>query len=161
VHRLDRDTSGVLLVSKNQKFARKLTELFRENRIKKTYLAVVDGKISKSGVIDNFLEKSFIGNEEKMRVSDTGQRAVTVYRPLKIMENGTLLELKPSTGRKHQLRAHCAEVLNAPSWGDKKYNQNSRHGELFLHAYKILIDEFGIEITAEIPQHFLEIISAC
>jgi 23S rRNA pseudouridine955/2504/2580 synthase/23S rRNA pseudouridine1911/1915/1917 synthase len=155
VHRLDKDTSGVLLVAKNQNFARKLTGLFRENKIKKTYLAIVDGKIAKSGTIDDFLEKSFVGNEEKTRVSDSGQRAITFYKPLKALGETTLLELKPSTGRKHQLRVHCAEVLNAPVLGDKKYNPNCRHKELFLHAHKVFIEELGVEITAEIPRHFL------
>jgi 23S rRNA pseudouridine955/2504/2580 synthase len=156
VHRLDRDTSGVLLVAKNQNYARKLTTLFRENKIKKTYLAIVDGKITKSGTMDTFLEKSFVGNEEKMRVSEFGQRAITAYKPLKSLENAALLELKPSTGRKHQLRVHCAEVLNAPIWGDKKYNKNCRHRELFLHAHKIFIEDLGVEITAEIPRYFQE-----
>ncbi|MDR0968708.1 MAG: RluA family pseudouridine synthase [Holosporaceae bacterium] len=158
-HRLDKDTSGVLLIAKNQNFARKLTTLFRENKIKKTYLAVVEGKITKPGIVDGFLEKSFIGNEEKTRIAESGQRAITAYKPLKtIDENATLLELKPSTGRKHQLRVHCAEVLNAPILGDKKYNKNCRHKELFLHAYRVFIEGLGIEITAEPPEYFQEIL---
>ncbi|MDR1235738.1 MAG: RluA family pseudouridine synthase [Holosporaceae bacterium] len=154
VHRLDRDTSGVLLIAKNQKSARKLTGLFRENKIEKTYLAMVDGKILHPGVTDNFLIKSFVGNQERMIVSDSGQRAITKYKPLKIIENYTLLELKPKTGRKHQLRVHCADVLHAPILGDKKYNANPRHKELFLHAHKIFIDDLKIEIVADIPPHF-------
>ncbi|MDR1333787.1 MAG: RluA family pseudouridine synthase [Holosporaceae bacterium] len=155
VHRLDQDTSGVLLIAKNQKFARKLTELFRENKIKKTYLAVVDGKVSQAGTIDNFLLKSFVGDQERMRVSPEGQRSITNYRPLKIIaENYTLLELNPQTGRKHQLRVHCAEVLRAPVLGDRKYHPNPRHKELFLHAHKVFIDDLKIEITADIPSYF-------
>ncbi|MDR2645874.1 MAG: RluA family pseudouridine synthase [Holosporaceae bacterium] len=154
VHRLDKDTSGVLLIAKNQKFARLLTGLFRENKIKKTYLAVVDGKISSAGTIDNFLEKSFVNNEEKMRVSSSGQRAITTYKPLKYIGNNTLLELKPFTGRKHQLRVHCATVLNAPILGDKKYGKNFSGERLFLHAYKVFINDLEIEITAEIPEYF-------
>jgi 23S rRNA-/tRNA-specific pseudouridylate synthase len=156
VHRLDRDTSGILLIAKNQNFARKLTELFRENKIKKTYLAAVDGKISHSGTIDNFLIKSLFGNLERMNVSKTGQRAVTNYRPLKIIENYTLLELKPKTGRKHQLRVHCADVLRAPILGDIKYNPEPKYPELFLHAYKIFIEDWNIKIVADIPRHFSE-----
>ncbi|MDR2780903.1 MAG: RluA family pseudouridine synthase [Holosporaceae bacterium] len=156
VHRLDQDTSGVLLIAKNQKFARKLTEMFRENKIQKTYLAVVDGKISQSGIIDNFLMKSFIGNQERMIVSETGQRAVTAYRPLKVIEDYTLLELKPSTGRKHQLRVHCADVLHAPILGDRKYGSNPRHKDLFLHAHKVVIDDWEIDIAADIPPYFFK-----
>jgi 23S rRNA pseudouridine955/2504/2580 synthase len=156
VHRLDKDTSGVLLIAKNQQTARKLTELFRENRIKKTYLAIVDGKVHQSGVIDNFLKKSLMGNEEKIRIFDFGQRAITAYKPIKIVKGCTLLELRPLTGRKHQLRVHCTEVLNAPILGDRKYNPNFRHEELFLHAYKIFIEDWEVEISAEIPEYFTQ-----
>ena len=160
VHRLDKDTSGILLIAKNQEFARRLTKLFRENKIKKTYLAIVDGKIYKPGTIDNFLEKSFIGNEEKVRVSHSGKRAITLYKPLRLIENNTLLELNPFTGRKHQLRVHCASCLGAPILGDRKYNYHARHRELFLHAYRIFIEDLGVETTAEIPPYFQKIISS-
>lgn len=167
VHRIDKNTSGVLLIAKDQKTAEKLTELFRENKIKKTYLAVVDGKIKTSGIIDNFLTKAMVDNEEKMRVATEGKHAITEYRPIKpvnkLINNSkdedfyyTLLELKPQTGRKHQLRVHCAEVLKTPILGDDKYNKNATHKELFLHAYKVKIDELGIEITAPLPAYFPE-----
>ncbi|MDR0580905.1 MAG: RluA family pseudouridine synthase [Holosporaceae bacterium] len=160
VHRLDKDTSGVLLIAKNQKFARLITGLFRENKIKKAYLAVVDGKISSSGTIDNFLEKSFVSNEEKMRVSSAGQRAITTYKPLKHIGNNTLLELKPFTGRKHQLRVHCATALNAPILGDRKYNKNFSEERLLLHAHKVFINDLKIKVIAEIPEYFKKIISS-
>ncbi len=153
VHRLDKDTSGVLLIAKGQQAARKLTQLFRENKIQKTYLAIVDGKIKKAGVINNFLEK---GNDEKMHVATKGQKAITNYKPLKSVGYNTMLELKPHTGRKHQLRVHCAEELKAPILGDKKYNKNPQHNKLFLHAYKLQIED--IEITAELPEHFQKMI---
>ncbi|MDR2766059.1 MAG: RluA family pseudouridine synthase [Holosporaceae bacterium] len=154
VHRLDKDTSGLLLVAKNQTAARRFTGLFRENKIHKTYLAVVDGLITTSGRIENFLEKSFIDDEEKMRVSESGLLAVTEYRPLKSSNGHTLLELKPSTGRKHQLRVHCADVLDTPILGDVKYHSNSQHRRLFLHAQKIFIEELETEIEAPPPAHF-------
>ena len=153
VHRLDKDTSGVLLIAKGQQSARELTRLFRENKIQKTYLAIVDGKIKKAGVINGFLEK---GNDEKMHVAAEGQKAVTNYKPLKSVGYNTLLELKPRTGRKHQLRVHCAEALKAPILGDKKYNKNPQYNKLFLHAYKLQIGDVGI--TAELPEHFRKMI---
>jgi 23S rRNA pseudouridine955/2504/2580 synthase len=158
VHRIDKDTSGILLIAKNLKPARALTGLFRENKIKKTYIAVVDGKIKKSGIIDNFIEKAMISNEEKMRVSDVGRQAVTKYRPLRQESDQedfrryTALELIPSTGRKHQLLVHCSEVLKAPILGDKKYNKNRTHKKLFLHAYKVEIED--LRIIAPIPEYF-------
>ena len=154
VHRLDKDTSGVLLIAKNKQTAKKITALFRENKIQKTYFAVVNGLIKSGGIIDNFVAKTFVGNEEKMTVSEIGQRAITEYKPVKTIGQNTLLELKPKTGRKHQLRVHCADCLNAPILGDKKYNKSCSHNELFLHAYKIQIKEWKIEITADIPSYF-------
>ena len=159
VHRLDKDTSGVLLIAKNRNYARKLTQLFRDGKIQKTYWAIVDGKINKSGVIRNFIGKSFVSGEERMAVveEDRGKSAVTEYHPIKKVGYFTLLELKPKTGRKHQLRVHCAEVLKAPILGDKKYNKNLQHKNLFLHAQKLEIPELGIQIEAPLPQHFKEI----
>lgn len=156
VHRLDKDTSGVLLVAKNQQWARKLTAMFREGKIKKTYLALVDGKIKSPGVIDDYLEKSFVGNEEKMRVTKSadGLHAVTYYTPRQMIGYNTLLELNPQTGRKHQLRVHCAEELHAPIIGDRKYNPNTTEKNMFLHAYKIYLSQLNIEITAELPKYF-------
>jgi len=160
VHRLDKDTSGVLLIAKNQLWARKLTGMFRDNEIKKTYLAIVDGKIKSAGTINDYIEKSFIGNEEKMCVTkNEGLQAVTHYRPLQKVGFHTLLELRPDTGRKHQLRVHCASELNAPILGDYKYNPNALGSNMFLHAYKIFIKPLGIEITAELPDYFKEQIS--
>ncbi|MDR3155684.1 MAG: RluA family pseudouridine synthase [Holosporaceae bacterium] len=193
VHRLDRETSGVLLVAKTQPMARRLTQLFRENKIHKTYLAVLEGVIKKSGIIDNFLEKSFLGNEERMRIATPRQnpgarRAITHYYPLQTAGKYTLAELKPLTGRKHQLRLHCAGVLHAPILGDAKYGKmatkkrsvaaaaamitNERvpeaasaasmdfpKGFLFLHAHEIFLEEWNIKITAPLPQHMLQAIT--
>ncbi len=158
VHRLDKDTSGVLLIAKNRSYARKLIQLFRDGKIQKTYWAIVDGKISNSGVIRNFIGKSFISGEEKMTTveKDNGKLAVTEYRPIDRVGYFTVLELKPKTGRKHQLRVHCAEVLNASILGDKKYNKNVQHENLFLHAKQLEIAELGIQIEAPLPQHFEE-----
>lgn len=160
VHRIDKDTSGILLIAKGRLAAQKLTRLFRENKIHKTYLAIVDGKIKTAGTIDNFLEKSIISGEEKIRIAinEDGLHAITKYFPKKISDPQfkycTLLELHPQTGRKHQLRVHCAEALHAPILGDKKYNKNLMHRELFLHAYKVDIEEIGVKITAPLPEYF-------
>ncbi len=154
VHRLDKDTTGVLLIAKTLKSARELTKLFRENQIHKTYWALVDGKISKSGMISNYLTKSFVSGEEIMTVASDGLKAVTKYNPLQRVGYFTLLELKPGTGRKHQLRVHCATSLNAPILGDRKYNKNCSHKNLFLHAKQIEIPSLKLTITATLPEHF-------
>lgn len=163
VHRIDKDTSGILLIAKGRLAAQKLTRLFRENKIHKTYLAIVYGKIKSAGIIDNFLQKTIIGGEEKIKIAinGDGQRAITKYFPKKISNQQfkyyTLLELHPQTGRKHQLRVHCADALHTPILGDKKYNKNSEHRELFLHAYKVSIKEMRVEITAPLPKYFSKI----
>lgn len=161
VHRLDKDTSGVLLVAKTQKYARKLTQLFRDGKIKKTYWAIVDGKINKSGVIRNFIGKSFVSGEERMTVTDekNGKLAITRYAPVNRVGYYTLLELNPETGRKHQLRVHCAEVLKAPILGDKKYNKSVQHKNLFLHARQLVIPDLNFKIEAPLLQHFLNMIN--
>lgn len=158
VHRLDKDTSGILLVAKNQKSARELTRLFREGKIKKTYFAIVDAKISHSGTIKNFIGKSFVSGEERMTSVDenSGKSAITKYVPIKVFGNFTMLELKPQTGRKHQLRVHCFENLNAPILGDKKYNHNCFHDKLFLHACRLEIPKLKIKIEAPLPEYFKE-----
>ncbi|MBR1734882.1 MAG: RluA family pseudouridine synthase [Alphaproteobacteria bacterium] len=164
VHRIDKNTSGILLIAKNSLSARKLTKLFREKKIHKTYYAIVDGKIKTSGTIRNFLQKTIVGNEEKIQITqnNAGQYAITTYIPHEInvpeFKYYTLLELYPETGRKHQLRVHCAEALHAPILGDRKYNKHSIHKQLFLHAYKVKIDELNIEITAELPKYFPSLI---
>lgn len=159
VHRLDKDTSGILLIAKGVAAARKLTELFRAKKIQKTYWAVVDGKISDSGVIDNYVEKTFVSGEELMAVTDSadGQQAITEYRPIKRVGYYTLLELLPKTGRKHQLRVHCAQVLNAPILGDVKYNWNNQHKHLFLHAKRVEISSLKVSIEAPLPEYWKQI----
>lgn len=156
VHRLDKDTSGVLLVAKNQKYARKLTQLFRDGKIKKTYWAIVDGKIKEAGVIRNFIGKSFVSGEERMTVVDEeqGKAAITRYCPVDRVGYYTLLELNPETGRKHQLRVHCADVLRAPILGDRKYNRNVQHKNLFLHAKQLKISELNLLLEAPLPEYF-------
>ncbi|MBQ7673686.1 MAG: RluA family pseudouridine synthase [Alphaproteobacteria bacterium] len=165
VHRIDKDTSGILLIAKNTLSAQKLTRMFREEKIHKTYFAIVDGKIKSNGIIDNFLHKTMVGNEEKIQITKddkSGQRAITKYFVRKIIntpgfEYYTLLELQPQTGRKHQLRVHCADALHAPILGDRKYNKHPIHKQLFLHAYKVEIDGTNIEITAKFPEYFPDI----
>jgi 23S rRNA pseudouridine955/2504/2580 synthase len=161
VHRIDKDTSGILLIAKNRKTATSVTKLFRENKIQKTYMAVVDGKIKTSGTISNFLKKIAIGNDEKVRISEDGQLAITKYRPLNIIDDidgnfrhYTLLELTPLTGRTHQLRVHCASALKSPILGDKKYNDRllTVHKKLFLHAHSIIIND--LRILCPVPDYF-------
>jgi 23S rRNA pseudouridine955/2504/2580 synthase len=167
VHRLDKDTSGVLVLARNRDSARSLTGAFKDRATVKIYWALVMGVPHlKQGKIDQPMEKLVMGpGNERMVASDDGKRAVTFYSVVETAsKKAAWVALKPITGRTHQLRLHMA-LLGHPIVGDGKYGahdamltgQISR--KLHLHARSISIpDEDGImlNITAELPQHMLE-----
>lgn len=170
VHRLDKDTSGVLVVAKTLTMARWLTQAFKERKIEKTYWALVCGVPSKKeGVIDLALSKKPDPKGEKMRVDrHEGQHAITHYRVLETVDlKVALLELKPQTGRTHQLRVHCAEGLKTPIVGDGKYGGKAAfllgRKNLHLHAAKLaipfpsgMIKMFTAPLSEEISQSLRE-----
>lgn len=126
VHRLDRDTSGVIVLARSAEAARRLTEAFRQRAPRKVYWALVIGVPHPlSGRIDAALAKRPGAGGEKMRVAgkgDDGQGATTFYRVIdSAPPRAAWLALMPKTGRTHQLRVHCAEVLGTPIAGDGKY----------------------------------------
>ena len=160
VHRIDKDTSGVLVLARTRKSAEVLTKAFKERDLHKTYLALVRGvPKAKEGEIKAPLEKA----GEKMQVLSEGKKAVTQYRVLdETGELFSLIEASPLTGRSHQIRAHL-EYIGCPIVGDDTYFGQTRKrfaelaDKLFLHAYKI--DLSGIYhkkqiITAPVPEHF-------
>mgnify|MGYP005740175227 FL=1 len=134
VHRLDKETSGIMIISKNHNSARLLTTLFRLRKIHKTYLAVCHGHISKKkGELKNELI-TFENNKKKI------EKAITYYKVLSETDTTSFLELKPVTGRKHQLRKQLA-LINNPIVGDKKYILSNKKiksdKDLMLHAYSL------------------------
>ena len=123
VHRIDKDTSGLLLVAKDQKTAITFSNYFKQRKIIKTYLAIVSPCPStEMGVIDLPIYKGGIKDRKKMIVDyDKGKKAITEYKVLdKVSSRIALLALYPKTGRTHQLRVHL-EYINTPIVGDKKY----------------------------------------
>jgi len=134
VHRLDKETSGVLIVAKNRKYAQLFTSLFRIRKIHKTYLAIVYGKVNKSIKI---MKDDLVYYENNKKVI---QRAISSIKIIKSNEGYSYLELKPITGRKHQLRKQLLKIGN-PIIGDDKYFLTNRkrikNKNLMLHAYKI------------------------
>jgi 23S rRNA pseudouridine955/2504/2580 synthase len=162
VHRIDKNTSGILVLARNRQYAEILTKAFREHTLQKTYLALVRGCPEKDeGDINLPLEK--IG--EKVVISSGGKKAVTKYRVLdKAAKKYALIEAMPLTGRTHQIRAHL-EGIGTPILGDDKYfgaeriHLNEVADKLYLHAYKIDLSYiYGKHtvITAELPRHFAE-----
>lgn len=158
-HRLDRDTSGCLVLGRHPEALRRLGNLFQTNQIHKTYWAIVDGTLKeKKGTIDLPLAPQ---SEKKyhwwMKVDSQGKSAITEFKVLQEMESTTLLELRPKTGRTHQLRVHCA-AIGHPIVGDKIYNMNaSPSNDLHLHAYSIEIPLYykksAIKVIAPLPSY--------
>ena len=158
-HRLDRDTSGCLILGRHPKALRRLGTLFAEGKIEKVYWAVVQGVPAETeGVIDVPLRKDTsrrIG--WRMEIDPAGQRAVTEYRVLGSTEGRSWLELRPKTGRTHQIRVHCAS-LGCPVVGDPTYGGPAGE-QLQLHARAISIPLYpsrpSVEVNAPVPSHML------
>ncbi len=148
VHRLDKDTSGILLIAKNNAAAEVLTEGFKRKTIEKTYLALICGVPKKlEGVISIPLRKKILGKNEKVLPDfEQGKEAVTKFKVLKSFADHALIELKPLTGRTHQLRVHCKEIghpiVNDVKYGGKEALRKNLSDRLCLHAHKILIRNF-------------------
>lgn len=159
VHRLDLDTSGVLVMAKTLPMARWITQAFKERSVQKIYWALVSGvPKKKEGVISLALSKKPDPMGEKVRVDlEEGVRATTYYRILESLGNKVAwLELAPKTGRTHQLRVHCAEGLNTPILGDGKYGGKDAFAlgrkSLHLHARALVLPlPQGRTMTFEAP----------
>jgi len=134
VHRLDKETSGVLIIAKNRKYAQLFTSLFRIRKIHKTYLAIVYGKVEKSKKV---MKDDLIYYENNKKIV---QKAISNLNIIKSNDGYSYLELNPITGRKHQLRKQLLNI-GCPIIGDDKYFLNDRKRikikNLMLHAYKI------------------------
>jgi tRNA pseudouridine32 synthase/23S rRNA pseudouridine746 synthase/23S rRNA pseudouridine1911/1915/1917 synthase len=157
-HRLDRDTSGCLVLGRHPKALRRLGALFADGKVEKVYWAVVEGRPPQNaGRIEASLRKITRGSGWRMIVDPEGQRALTDYRVLGTDDSRTWLELRPRTGRTHQIRVHCA-ALGYPVIGDPVYGPGSG-GPLLLHARAIAVPLYPakppIEVTAPPPPHML------
>ena len=169
VHRLDRDTSGVIVIARRRAVAAALGKLFATRAVKKTYWAIVKGiPAPAQGKIEVALIKAKGPEGDRMRASREGeeddeQRAVTHYSVLdKASTTAAWVSLKPVTGRQHQLRAHMAHI-GTPIWGDEKYGglddlPDGMDRKLHLHARRIIFPhprEGTIDISAPLPDHML------
>ncbi len=178
VHRLDRDTSGVMVIAKNQKSLLKLSESFQSRHVKKEYLALVHGKLkSDSGIIDSPIGRHPVDRKKMSVVSSRGKQAETHYRVDRRFQASTLIRCDIKTGRTHQIRVHCLSIQH-PIVGDSVYSssQNSRNKRACPEEMKILgeakrqmLHAFSLEIlhpatqaamifSAPIPRDMAELI---
>jgi 23S rRNA pseudouridine1911/1915/1917 synthase len=165
VHRLDKDTSGIMIVAKNPESHTFLSRQFAGSRVKKKYLAVVKGEPPEQfGKIDTHIIRD-IHNRKRFMVSEAGgKRAVTYYKLLKTQNNYSLLSLQPRTGRTHQLRVHLKHI-HCPILGDPLYSRNDKQFPgvpLMLHAYILKIRLPGWKevstFTAPLPGYFKKLL---
>lgn len=167
VHRLDKDTSGVLLLARDKETCDILMDYFKNknDKLEKIYLALAIGKFTKNeGTINYPLIKKIENGVEKVyRDEKDGKEAITTYKVLSYNErfNVSLVELKILTGRTHQIRVHLKEIghsiLGDGKYGGKNAFIDNLSDKMHLHSYKINIKDFigkNINIKAELPQHF-------
>ena len=159
VHRLDKETSGVFIMAKNRETAQLLTSLFRLRKVHKTYLAICSGELEKN---------TGEWNDDLIRY-DNGkkitEKAKTIFRVLDKNSNATLVEMKPITGRKHQLRKQLFNIGHS-IFGDKKYKSLSSskgtNKNLMLHSHQIrfMINKKKYTYKALIPDYFKKLLKA-
>lgn len=143
VHRLDKETSGLILLAKNERAHRWLQDQFKFRKVDKTYLALVDGKPpTPSGRVEAHIGRD-LRNRKKMAIVSQryGREAISEYTTVEEFENHTLLAFHPHTGRTHQIRLHCL-FLNCPIAGDEIYGKKKstiKIGRHFLHAHRLSI----------------------
>ena len=159
VHRLDKETSGILIVAKTREYAQLFTSLFRIRKIHKTYLAVVYGEVSKEIKV---LEDDLVVYEKERKIV---QKALSYIKILKNSSEYSLLELRPITGRKHQLRKQLYNIGNSIIGDDKYYVKRGKgfikSKNLMLHAYEIkfMINNVKYNFKADFNQEFKDFLS--
>ena len=164
VHRLDKDTSGILIVAKNDKAHLQMSEQIKNREVKKIYIALVKGIINENEATINMPIARSKKDRKKMAVDKDGKVAITHFKVLKRYNKYTLLEIKIDTGRTHQIRVHLSEIGH-PVVGDEVYsngkNEFGIHGQL-LHAksldFKHPITGKKMHLETELPQEFKEVL---
>ena len=168
VHRLDKDTSGLLIIAKNDKAHIKMSEQIKDRKVKKTYIALVRGIISENEATINMLIGRSTKDRKKMAVTKNGKEAITHFKVLNRFTTNkasyTLLEVKIDTGRTHQIRVHMAEIGH-PVIGDTVYSNGKNEFGVVgqcLHAKKLEfthpITEKEMNLEAPLPEYFEKII---
>ncbi len=165
VHRLDKETSGLLIVCKNNEVHNKLAALLKKHEITRIYYALVQGNLhEEAGVIKTYLTRSKENYQKMTNTPATGKLAITHFEVQERFQQYMLLKVKLETGRTHQIRAHM-EFINTPVVGDRLYGKNNlklyNKGQL-LHAgelsFKHPITKKEVRFTAPLPKYFNDVL---
>lgn len=171
VHRIDRDTSGVLIIAKDRETQTKISDMLATQKVRKLYLALVKGEVKGPGQVTLPILK---GSSGKVKISKEGKKSLTLYRIRKKFKGYTLLEVEPKTGRTHQIRIHMASIGKPLAYdhvyGDRKALVLPREGQepfstkrLTLHASDAMFMYWKIHrslhLRAPLPEDFKEILA--
>lgn len=164
VHRLDKETSGILIVAKNDKAHINLSQQIKEHKVKKTYIALVKGIVKENNATINMPIGRSEKDRKKMAVTKKGKEAITHFKVLKRYDKYTLLEINIETGRTHQIRVHLSQI-GYPIVGDEVYSKGKNEWNIkgqCLHAksldFKHPITNENMHLEAKIPQYFEKIL---
>jgi 23S rRNA pseudouridine955/2504/2580 synthase len=171
VHRLDRDTSGCLMIAKKRSVLREIHVLLQQHQITKLYWALVQGRWHEDQhtVSASLLKNRLRSGERMVRVSKEGKPAVTLFKALEYFKQATLIEARLQTGRTHQIRVHAAHLghplAGDEKYGDKLFNKSLREigcKRLFLHAYQLHFilpsKAKTITVTADLPKELQKVL---
>lgn len=153
LHRLDKETSGVLVLCKNEKIRLKAIEEFKKRRVKKTYLAVVNGKFIEEMMIEKPILTIKTNSKAISKISKDGKEAITKVSPLMVLGKLSLVKAQIITGRTHQIRIHLKSASH-PVLGDEKYGTKP-YKRLMLHSYEMQV--FEHKFQAKLPKEFKEL----
>lgn len=164
VHRLDKDTSGLIIIAKNDKAHINLSEQIKNREVKKTYIALVRGVIEENEATINMPIARSTKDRKKMAVSRVGKNAITHFKVLKRYDKYTLLEVKIETGRTHQIRVHMSHI-GYPIVGDEVYSNGKNpfgvKGQM-LHSAKLIfthpVTGKVLNLEAPLPEYFKEVL---
>jgi len=160
VHRLDRGTSGVIIIAKTPQALNWLQKQFSSRKVKKIYLAIIEGQLQPPEAIIDMPIERHPANPKTFRVDENGKSAITEYKTIKSKDDLTLLELKPKTGRTHQLRVHLKQ-LGHPILGDTLYGGKPAD-RLYLHASSLEIalpNKQRRLFESSPPKQFIELVA--
>ena len=166
VHRIDKDTSGLVIIAKNDNAHLKISKQIQERKVSKTYIALVRGEIKENEATINMPIGRSTKDRKKMAVTKNGKEAITHFKVLKKFQGFTLLEVKIETGRTHQIRVHMAEI-GYPIVGDEVYSNGKNpfgvKGQM-LHAAKLefIHPKTNQQVTYEapLPEYFSNVLNA-